>query len=91
MSRPMFSKREVDYIVSVLSCPWKDGYALVKWQELMWDNINESRPIKIQYKKDGIGYINFEGRRYNVGYEHEKLVDVDKMSEKLLNTIFGES
>lgn len=93
MSRPLFCDRKsnLDYVISVENCPWKEGYAIAKWQDKFYPNIETSRPIKIQYRKDGTGFVSFEGKRYNIGYNKDyNDVENKQMTEKLLSVIFGD-
>jgi hypothetical protein len=88
MSRPMFTKRDVEKVCSVEKCPWKDGYSWVIYQQ-KWENNTGTALVKIYYRKDGTEYITFEGKRYNIGY----ITDYDetenkKRTERLLSAIF---
>lgn len=65
MAKGTGEKREVVKVYNACPCRWKEGYAIVKYEDL-WNGEYTSAPIKVHQRKNGSKYVIFEGRRVNI-------------------------
>lgn len=62
---PIRYKRNVEYVISVEPLSWLPGKAYVHFEDVS-NGYDTAGPIKIQHRKNGTAFVQFEGKRYDI-------------------------
>lgn len=88
LDRPIQHKRHVDRVESVKYCNFKEGYAEVYYTDGTGLYCSSDIAyVKIYDRKNGSHYVQFNGKRYNVGFgvhkEYEDCIFKDNIQKRL--------